>query len=394
MIRLREALQRHDPQMFGTCLYTVISDALSLDDEPAARKFGQLSAELAAASDTDVLAVLPSLVDSASASRFPLPDVLVLMRDRLATALEHAEQPDTAAAQLTRIPSDASLRFYDPQQLLQFCVRAASLFLQVNDLVSAENHITRSLDFARSVKESPQQSAEFKEMYGLVLERKGRFLEASFQYLDASRMAAAAGAAVDRDVSVQLLERAAACGLLAPASGKRLSLLKDVAASPLQPSLKSCLLVEKATRERILREADAISFLQLLETGFSRPFIPTSGKSSLDGLLRESFREHNILVLSRTYITARPATLAFILGGHADAIERTAAKMIVEERLGADIDQQEDVIRFHMGEQSAMEEWSTRMSRILERIPNLLAEMTAASAADAANSSAAAATTT
>jgi COP9 signalosome complex subunit 4 len=190
--------------------------------------------------------------------------------------------------------------------------------------------------------QSEELALQYKTCYARILDSKRRFLEAATRYYELSQIGGRVigGRMVQDEDLEQALATAVTCTILAAAGPQRSRLLATLYKDERCGRLPVYPFLEKVYLERILRPAEVQAFSTTLR--------PHQLATLPDGstVLDRSVTEHNLEAASKLYSAIRVEELAVLLGVGVEKAEAAAARMVMEKRLAASIDQVEGLIRF------------------------------------------------
>ncbi|KFM29157.1 COP9 signalosome complex subunit 4 [Auxenochlorella protothecoides] len=212
---------------------------------------------------------------------------ITALREQLALVYERRELWSQAAQALAGIDLDSGVRLLDGEYRLEKNVRIARLYLEDDDPVAAETYIKKASSLVAAIKNEALE-LQYRTCYARILDSKRRFLEAGTRYYELS---------------------------LAGGGG---------------PS-----------RPRVSAFAAGLAPHQLAT-------LP-DGSTVLD----RAVMEHNLESVSKLYTSIKASReieeLGRLLGVTPKAAEKAAARMILENRLSATLDQVSDLVRFGGG---------------------------------------------
>ncbi|KAL6774595.1 hypothetical protein ACKKBG_A25590 [Auxenochlorella protothecoides x Auxenochlorella symbiontica] len=269
---------------------------------------------------------------------------ITALREQLALVYERRELWSQAAQALAGIDLDSGVRLLDGEYRLEKNVRIARLYLEDDDPVAAETYIKKASSLVAAIKNEALE-LQYRTCYARILDSKRRFLEAGTRYYELS-LAGAGGPSrprVSEEDLGQALSAAITCAILAAAGSQRsrllATLIKDerTVPSPLRPIL------EKVYMERILGAEEVSAFA----AGLAPHQLATLPDGST--VLDRAVMEHNLESVSKLYTSIKIEELGRLLGVTPKAAEKAAARMILENRLSATLDQVSDLVRFGGG---------------------------------------------
>ena len=265
--------------------------------------------------------------DADFALRFPLYTVYASEGDHL-----------RAAATLGAARLDSSA--LDDATRAAACVKVAQQYVKGGDEVAADRFLKKASESVYRVGDFALL-LQFKSLYAVLLDTKRRFLEAALRYLE---VLADGGERVDDEEAVSFLDKAAVCGVLAPAGPQRsrllATLLRDERIGAIRPVVGAML--ARVGRAGLVPPAEAAAFEAALE--------PHQRAQTADGtsVVARALVEHNTHAAARLYTSLSFGRLAELLGVTPAAAEAAAARMIGERRLAASLDQVGGFVDFEL----------------------------------------------
>jgi len=277
---------------------------------------------------------------------------------REALALAHVALKDyiLAARALAGIPFEGVRALSDDYKLVKY-ITISQYFLAADDNVNADTYIKRAAALAPAPR-SPAEKLmdqevllEFKQCTAIIYDGKRKFYDAASRYVEIAMLAK------DDDTIVHALKKASVCTMLMPAGPQRHRLLNTLYKDERVTHLPVYPMLEAMYLEKILRKQQIETFSGLLED--HQKALNSEGVACHVAAVVE----HNLLSASKLYHNIRVDELGTLLGTAPAIAEKTAAKMISEERLKGSIDQGEGIICFvqDMGEMTA---WDNQISGI------------------------------
>lgn len=291
------------------------------------------------------------------------------LREQLSALLEGQSLWARAAETLTGINLDSHGNVaFDDKYKLQKCLKIATLFLRAGQPARAETFVNRAAFLLISCPDDLDLQLQYKSCYAKILDSKCKFLEAALRYYEISNFAAATDASIAGDAASasaggplpptavlldgtrmsDLLEQAlidaVVCTILASAGPQRsrvlATLYKDERCIKVGGSTYQIL--QKVYMERILRPHEVQDFSEILKP-HQKATMAARGDCTV---LEHAVIEHNLQSVSRLYKNISFAELGRMLGIDPLRAEKTAAGMIVEGRMGGQIDQVDGFIYF------------------------------------------------
>lgn len=300
---------------------------------------------------------------------------MTVVREQLSELLEQREQWCRAAEVLSGINVDShNNRTFDDRYKLQKCLKIATLFLRDGKPQRAENYVNRAAFLLGVCNDDPALVLQHKSCYARVVDHKCKFLEAALRYYEVSNFSAKGreldpatvlldGSEVGK-LKESALRDAVTCAVLANAGPQRsrvlASLYKDERCVKLEGGVYPIL--HKVYMERILGPAEVASFSGMLQSH--------QGGEKVE----HAVIEHNLQSASRLYRNISFEELGRMLGVEPVRAEKAAARMIVEGRMGGQIDQVDNFIYFtSSGEGSGeVESWDQQIRSLCQDVNRII----------------------
>ena len=260
-------------------------------------------------------------------------------------------------------------RTFDVRYKLLKCLKIATLFLRDGNPQRAENYVNRAAFLLGVCNDDPALVLQHKSCYARVVDHKCKFLEAALRYYEVSNFSAKGRELTRRPscwtAQVALKESArdaVTCAVLANAGPQR--------SRSWHPS----------TRERCVK----------LEAGCTRYCIRCTWRGFWAGRggqllgdapeppggekVEHAVIEHNLQSASRLYRNISFEELGRMLGVEPVRAEKAAARMIVEGRMGGQIDQVDNFIYFaSSGEGSGeVESWDQQIRSLCQDVNRII----------------------
>lgn len=204
--------------------------------------------------------------------------------------------------------------------------------LQAGKLDDADQVITR-VSMKQHELEDPIL-AEYNFYYAIVLDKRGKFIEAATRYHDLS-----VSPYISAEERRGMLQKAVVCIILSPESPLRQRLLPALFNEERCRRVIGFNILEKMYLNRLITPQDVVDFEAILEPHQHSQV----GKESY---LQQFTLEHNVVALSKIFKNISFAKMASLLNTDIVTVERTAARMITGGRLDALLDQSKSVISF------------------------------------------------
>ncbi len=213
---------------------------------------------------------------------------------------------------------------------------------------------------------------QYKSCYARILDAKMKFTEASLRYYELSqtelgRDLGDGKVVTESDLAASLTSAIIAC-ILAAAGPQRARVLATLYKDDRCAKLPIYPVFEKVYLERILRADEAASFASTL-----RSHHLTVGEDGLTVVTR-AISEHNLLSASKLYNNIKIDELGTLLGLPPDRAERTAARMIGEERMAGSIDQVDGFIDFQDPSDGDVinEKWDAQITSVCTQVNDIV----------------------
>eukprot|EP00793_Prasinoderma_coloniale_P001123 PRCOL_00006114-RA len=300
------------------------------------------------------------------------------LRQQLSSLLEAEEEWSRAAAVLSGIDLDSGTTDANRERReadkLRTEVHIARLYLEDDDPAQAEAHVRRAAALVAGSADELLQ-LQYSTCHARVLDAQRRFLEASLAYYAVSKKVSVTdgdGNRLEQDEAEQqtALTQATTCAILAPAGPQRSRILATLYKDERCAKLPSYALLEKVHLERMLRPAEVESFTQTLR--------PHQMAVRGDGtrVHERAVVEHNLLAASTLYTNISFGELGSLLGTTAEAAESIAARMVIEDRMRASIDQVDGYIHF-MPDVEELSLWDAQIQDVCAAVNDVLDEAVA-----------------
>ncbi|UPR01869.1 subunit 4 of COP9 signalosome complex [Chloropicon primus] len=322
---------------------------------------------------------------------------VTVVREILCDLLEEQKQWNRAAETLTGINLDShNNRTFDDKYKLEKCLKIATLFLKDERHSKAETFLNRAAFVLGSCKADSTLNLLYKSCYARVLDNKCKFLEAALRYYEISNFTAKEGAGEgSTSASTVLLDGtevgelqeaalmdAVICSVLASAGPQRsrvlATLYKDERCVKLKGSCYSIL--QKVYMERILGPHEVREFSELLKPHQKASKADKGSSETTGTVLEHAVIEHNLQSASRLYKNISFHELGRLLGIEATRAEKIAARMIVEGRMGGQIDQVDSFIYFSSNSQedggsAEVGAWDQQIRSLCQEVNSILDKM-------------------
>jgi len=198
----------------------------------------------------------------------------------------------------------------------------------------------------------------YKACFARIVDFKRQFMKAAMRFYDLSQI-------VTETERLECLSYAITCAILAPAGGQRSRMLATLYKDERSSKTLVFSILEKMYLERILRPAEVERFAKGLKP--HQMALLADGSTVLD----RAVVEHNLLSASKIYNNISFEELGTLLGVKPEKAENVAAKMIMEGRLKANIDQIAGLVLFESGQQSLLQ-WDERIAHTCNSVIDIL----------------------
>ena len=249
-------------------------------------------------------------------------------------------------------------------------VKCAEAFLEDDETVDAEVFLNKASSSIQTVTDVALL-LRYRATYARVLDANRKFVEAAMRYYELSNTTYAE--VVQEDL-LELLGKAVTCAVLGKTGAQRSRVLgllyKDERIHSLEHTssrtyASHAAVLQKMYTEQILRREELATFEASLAAhqkamtsdGFTIP--------------EKAVIEHNMLATGKIYDNITFTELGNILRLDAARAEKVAARMIVEDRLKASIDQTEGLLIFG-ADASALRSWDERIKEVCSDVGELV----------------------
>ncbi|KAI6216995.1 COP9 signalosome complex subunit 4 [Aphelenchoides fujianensis] len=295
-----------------------------------------------------------------------------------AEALEAAGSLREALAVLVNVSFESTQRTFSDELKMEVYLKAADLFVKLDDIPGAEQQVTRASMLQTSVQDDDlltkyKASLPFdcscsccslQSLYAVVLDRNSRFAEAATRWHELSYKPQ-----LTPGEKQEVLQHALTCTLLAPPGTPKNRMLKNVFKDERCHQLVGYSVIKAMFLERLIKPAELTNFEAVLRPHQRQ--VDSDGTSTL----QRAVLEHNILAASRLYKNITFDSLSQLLGISADQAERTIGRLITTNCLAATVDQLENIVLFDEG--SPNDQWNAYVLSVCDqtnRVSELLAK--------------------
>lgn len=223
------------------------------------------------------------------------------------------------------------------EEKLKIYNEIVELFLKSNDHISAEIYLNRAGLLIPECKDQ-KLIIDFRISQGKILDKNFKFLEASQKFTDLSFFLPPNNSNLSF-----VVKQAIVCAVLASPGPSRNRLLKSL---DIHSGFDSSFL-QRVFLDKILKKDDLL-------TSFAKHYLSPHHKVPLNipgypnnkSIWEHSIIEHNLYAVSKLYINISLSELAELLGISVVDTEAYASRMITEERMSGEIDQNDQILYF------------------------------------------------
>ncbi|KAK4526995.1 hypothetical protein GAYE_SCF31G4916 [Galdieria yellowstonensis] len=356
---LESAIQRKDEQSLFEWISSVVDEDFPVSYiRQLISPFLQMSKQLPLESQKNLLSFL---LEKAEARSLNSEEQNIIVRESLSSIYETLGDFHSAARFLTQIPVEGASRSISEDYKLKTFIKIAHLFLLAGEVSLAESYLNRaSSGLAATGREDLKY--QFKVCHTRILEAKGKFSEAAWNYYDLSQTSMNPELMETNSESIYLdfLNHAVICAILSPAGPQRSRILAALFRDDRTHSLVSFEMLQAVYMDRILRSSHRETFTKLLNEYQLSPF--QDGKD----LFEQSFMEHNLSAVSKIYSNIQLDQLGNLLQISSEEAEKLAANMIYEGRLNGSIDQVNRLLEFEHSVQIV--QWDERLESFCQQV--------------------------
>lgn len=338
-------------RLSNTNLSVASSNVPALVSRPCLEKF---AAQLASLPSDAKIEVAEKALEVLSSSAFF--EQTVNIRKTLSMEIRVAKKDFKLAAQvLGKIDFDALIQ-QDPREGTKLLLEVAQLYLGCGESAHAETYVNKAALKIDDLKSDDDINTRilFAFVRATLDDFKRKFLDASRRYYELSQR-------VIPEEQLTVLQNAAVCAILAQAGPARARMLSTLYKDERSHTLEVFPAMEKMFFARILRPHE----VQALEKHLKEHQKATDADGQT--MLESAVIEHNLLASSKIYNNITFTQLGNLLGINAERAEKTAAKMISEERMPGSIDQIDGVIYFE-NESQSMAVWDAQIESVCHSV--------------------------
>mmetsp|Transcript_18376 Transcript_18376/g.33021 ORF Transcript_18376/g.33021 Transcript_18376/m.33021 type:complete len:391 (+) Transcript_18376:1776-2948(+) len=374
--RIQETKQR--VEAYEALMSEVFNSQKASDAKALAKHI--LGSDLALVEARQVLSIYARLI--ANLKNDPLLDVGTYVLDIIAPKVKSFEEEDakireqvaevltakrdfySAARTLAGINLESSTRNVPVPEKAAKYVQIAELFLEADDSVSAESYIGRASMIIHLVTDIPL-TLRHRVCYARVLDSRREFLQAARSYFALSQEGSKNVAENDL---LQLLLCASTCTILASAGPQRARLLASLFKDERTQHLEHYDMLQKIYNGHLLRKTEVQKFANSL--------LPHQQAKLSNGLtvLEKAVIEHNIVAISKLYISISFEEMGALLEITPQRAEQIIANMVAETRISAALDQVNAVVEFEK-ESESIGGWTQEIAAMCSSIDKLVEQM-------------------
>lgn len=292
----------------------------------------------------------------------------IAIRSRLADIFEYEGENIEAARILEDAFVKTNRRILSDDELFDWYIRIVRNRLEAEDPTIAEQYRSKAaLIRPRAKNASAESLVHFRLSQARILDSNRKFLEATRIYYEVSTITEIQ---IDDDDRLACLSASITCAILAPAGPLRSQLLRLIYNDDRARLLPDFDILEKVYMDRLLMPSDV--------ENFGKKLAPHQIAELPDGVtvLTRAVFDHNLLSVSRIYNNIRFNELSKIMALDKAKVEAYAAKMILQGRLKATIDQVDDLISFTSTSNNAkLMQWESRIERMCSHLEDLVSDI-------------------
>jgi COP9 signalosome complex subunit 4 len=316
--------------------------------------------------ETDVLKFMLAEIEPLLSS-FEAIDIAI--RNRLVYIYEQAEDNIAASQVLETALSRSERRVLTNDEQFEWYIRIVRNRLEAEDATIAEQYLSKAALIRHRVKNATSESlTHFRLSQARIMDSNRRFLEAARKYYEVSVISEIQ---IDDDDRLACLAAAVKCIILTPAGPLRTQVLRLLYNDDRSRLLSDFDILEKVYMERLLLPAEV--------EAFGKELAPHQIAELPDGVtvLTRAIFDHNLLSVSRIYNNISFTELSKILALDKAKVEAYSAKMILQGRLKAVIDQVDDIIYFTSSESTTVKlaQWEYRVERMCSQMEDIVSDI-------------------
>ena len=260
-------------------------------------------------------------------------------------------------------------RILTDDEQFDWYIRIVRNRLEIEDATIAEQYLSKAaLIRPRAKNASPESLTHFRLSQARILDSNRKFLDAARKYYEVSTISEIQ---IDDDDRLACLSASITCTILAPAGPLRSQVLRLLYNDDRARMLPDFEILEKVYMERLLMPADV--------EAFGKQLAPHQIAELPDGVtvLTRAVFDHNLLSVSRIYNNISFSQLSKILALDKAKVETYAAKMILQGRLKATIDQIEDLISFTSSKNNNKNliQWEYQIEHLCSHLEDIVSDI-------------------
>ncbi|KAF5113386.1 hypothetical protein DV454_003617 [Geotrichum candidum] len=316
--------------------------------------------------ETDMLKFMLAEIEPLLSS-FEAIDIAI--RNRLVYIYEQAEDNIAASQVLEVALSGSERRVLTNDEQFEWYIRIVRNRLEAEDATIAEQYLSKAALIRHRAKNATSESlTHFRLSQARIMDSNRRFLEAARKYYEVSVISEIQ---IDDDDRLACLAAAVKCIILTPAGPLRTQVLRLLYNDDRSRLLSDFDILEKVYMERLLLPAEV--------EAFGKELAQHQIAELPDGItvLTRAVFDHNLLSVSRIYNNISFTELSKILALDKAKVETYSAKMILQGRLKAVIDQVDDIIYFTSSESTTVKlaQWEYRVERMCSQMEDIVSDI-------------------
>lgn len=316
--------------------------------------------------ETDMLKFMLAEIEPLLSS-FEAIDIAI--RNRLVYIYEQAEDNIAASQVLEVALSRSERRVLTNDEQFEWYIRIVRNRLEAEDATIAEQYLSKAALIRHRAKNATSESlTHFRLSQARIMDSNRRFLEAARKYYEVSVISEIQ---IDDDDRLACLAAAVKCIILTPAGPLRTQVLRLLYNDDRSRLLSDFDILEKVYMERLLLPAEV--------EAFGKELAQHQIAELPDGItvLTRAVFDHNLLSVSRIYNNISFTELSKILALDKAKVETYSAKMILQGRLKAVIDQVDDIIYFTSSESTTVKlaQWEYRVERMCSQMEDIVSDI-------------------
>lgn len=317
--------------------------------------------------ETDILKFTLAEIQSQLVS-FEAADIAI--RNRLVNIYELEGENIQASQILEEAFTRTDRRILTDDEQFDWYIRIVRNRLEADDATIAEQYLSKAaLIRPRAKNASAESLTHFRLSQARILDSNRKFLDAARKYYEVSTISEIQ---IDEDDRLACLSASITCTILAPAGPMRSQVLRLIYNDDRTRLLPDFAILEKVYMDRLLMPSDVETFGKQLAPHQSAE-LPGG-----DTVLTRAVVDHNLLSVSRIYNNISFTELSKILALDKVKIESYAAKMILQGRLKATIDQVDDLISFTSSSNNnnvKLIQWESRIEQLCFHLEDLVSDI-------------------